>query len=316
MPNRLPLARDVPSRLPSPRLRGSKLVKKRVATAAPALRLLQRRQLLWLAEQTAGATLLGAPSLVVGHDLKLSADARSASTAARVVRIATFIPPKMHLVGQLSNPSAALAAVFEAAASDSWRSSIRSCRARGASGSPAVVAQYRQEWLTSTFPLAQPFNHAVKSILPSDQSYLALGSLADALAISAPDGPAPNEATRTELSELLRAATEEAVADAELPADIAHLIVQRLSEVEMALRHVRLGGPLAVKRATEALMGAVDVARAADEKARAAPSLKRVFAIAGVVWTILTATPGEPGSPPRLEVRQGSRPADARMSRA
>jgi hypothetical protein len=40
----------------------------------------------------------------------------------------------------------------------------------------AVVAQYRQEWLTSTFPLAQPFNQAVKSILPSDQSYLALGS--------------------------------------------------------------------------------------------------------------------------------------------
>jgi hypothetical protein len=153
----------------------------------------------------------------------------------------------------------------------------------------AVVAQYRQEWLTSTFPLAQPFNQAVKSILPSDQSYLALGSLADALAIAAPDGPAPDEATRTELSELLRAATEEAMADAELPADIAHLIVQRLSEVEMALRHVRLGGPLAVKRATEALMGAVDVARATDEKARAAPSLKRVFAIAGVVWTIFTA---------------------------
>ena len=25
----------------------------------------------------------------------------------------------------------------------------------------AVVAQYRQEWLTSTFPLAQPFNQAV-----------------------------------------------------------------------------------------------------------------------------------------------------------
>ncbi len=152
----------------------------------------------------------------------------------------------------------------------------------------AVVAQYRQEWLTSTFPLAQPFNQAVKSILPSDQSYIALGSLADALAIAAPDGPAPDEARRTELSELLRAATEETMADTELPADIAHLIVQRLSEVEMALRHVRLGGPLAVKRATEALMGAVDVARATDEKARAAPSLKRVFAIAGVVWTIFT----------------------------
>jgi hypothetical protein len=53
-------------------------VEKRVATAAPALCLLQRRQLLRLAEQTAGAALLGAPSLVVSHDLKLSA-----GTAAR-----------------------------------------------------------------------------------------------------------------------------------------------------------------------------------------------------------------------------------------
>jgi hypothetical protein len=36
----------------------------------------------------------------------------------------------------------------------------------------------------------------------------------------------------------------------------------------MALRHVRLGGPLAVKRATEALMGAVDVARSAGSQER------------------------------------------------
>ena len=43
---------DASSRLPSLCLRGAELVKKRVATAAPALRLLQRRQLLRLAEQT------------------------------------------------------------------------------------------------------------------------------------------------------------------------------------------------------------------------------------------------------------------------
>jgi hypothetical protein len=73
---------DASSWLPSPRLRGVELMEKRVATAAPALCLLQRRQLLRLAEQTAGAVLLGAPSLVVGHGLKLSADT-AASTAAR-----------------------------------------------------------------------------------------------------------------------------------------------------------------------------------------------------------------------------------------
>lgn len=74
MLDRLPLAGDVASRLSSPVLRSAELVKKRVAKALPALRLLQRRQLLWLAEQTAGTALLGATSLVVGHDRKLSAD--------------------------------------------------------------------------------------------------------------------------------------------------------------------------------------------------------------------------------------------------
>jgi hypothetical protein len=42
-------------------------MEKRVATAAPALGLLQRRELVRLTQQAAGATLLGSPSLVIGH---------------------------------------------------------------------------------------------------------------------------------------------------------------------------------------------------------------------------------------------------------
>jgi hypothetical protein len=64
---------------------GAKLVNKRIATVALALRLLQRRQLLRLAEQTAGATLLGAPSLVVSHDLKLSAGTWLSARATRLL---------------------------------------------------------------------------------------------------------------------------------------------------------------------------------------------------------------------------------------
>lgn len=65
---------DASSRLPSLRLGSAELMEKRVAAGVPALCLLQRRQLLRLAEQAAGAALLGAPSLVVGHHLKLSVD--------------------------------------------------------------------------------------------------------------------------------------------------------------------------------------------------------------------------------------------------
>jgi hypothetical protein len=79
MLNRLALACDPLSLRPSGLLHGAELVKKRVATAAPALRLLQRRQLLWLAEQTAGTALLGTLSLVVGHDSKLPVACRCGS---------------------------------------------------------------------------------------------------------------------------------------------------------------------------------------------------------------------------------------------
>jgi hypothetical protein len=152
----------------------------------------------------------------------------------------------------------------------------------------AVVAQYRQEWLTATFPLAQPFNQVVKSILPSDQGYLALGGIVDVLAADASDGVVPSEGERDKLSDLLQGTIDEVSAD-DLPEEVSHLILQRLSEVEAALRHIRLGGPAAVKHATEALIGAVDTARATDEKSWAAPSLKRVLATAGVFWTIFTA---------------------------
>jgi hypothetical protein len=56
-------------------LRGAALVKQRVAPATPALRLLQRRQLLWLAKKAAGTTLLGPLSLEVSHNVKLPTNA-------------------------------------------------------------------------------------------------------------------------------------------------------------------------------------------------------------------------------------------------
>jgi hypothetical protein len=39
----------------------------RVASIPTALGLLRRRQLVWLAQQATGATLLGSPSLVIRH---------------------------------------------------------------------------------------------------------------------------------------------------------------------------------------------------------------------------------------------------------
>lgn len=51
-------------------LRGAKLMDERFAIVAPALGLLQRRQLLRLAQKAAGPALLWSPPLVVGHSRK------------------------------------------------------------------------------------------------------------------------------------------------------------------------------------------------------------------------------------------------------
>jgi len=46
-------------------------MKHRVTTTSSALGLLRRRQLVWLAQQAAGATLLGPTSLVIRHTTKI-----------------------------------------------------------------------------------------------------------------------------------------------------------------------------------------------------------------------------------------------------
>lgn len=57
-------------------------------------------------------------------------------------------------------------------------------QAPGRERQAALVSQYRQEWLTATFPLAQPFNEPVRTILPSDDAYRTLGGIADYLGLS------------------------------------------------------------------------------------------------------------------------------------
>jgi hypothetical protein len=162
-------------------------------------------------------------------------------------------------------------------------------QAPGRERQAALVSQYRQEWLTASFPLAKPFNEAVRTILPSDAAYLALGGIADYLAVAAPDGVVPDDQQQEDLLALIQATIEAVTADTDLPQEVAHLILKRLSEMEAALRHIQIGGPLMVKHATEALMGAVDAARATNDKAHAATILRRVFATAGAILTVFTA---------------------------
>jgi hypothetical protein len=145
----------------------------------------------------------------------------------------------------------------------------------------APVARYRGQWLEAIFPLGRPFSEATAKVRPSDEAHEALGLVAAILEAVVPQRAIPSEEDRAGLVERLRVLVEEVTNDEQLPEEVAHLIVTRLTEIEAALHHIEIGGPEAIRRATEALMGAAVAGSAVNEKTRNAGVIKNVMAVAG-----------------------------------
>lgn len=150
-----------------------------------------------------------------------------------------------------------------------------------------TFARHRADYLETIFPLTHGFNQAADGLKPSKMALEDLAALSTHLSAVAPE-PVASEEDRARLLEELQALIAEITDDTDLPTEIAHLIVRRLSEVEAALRHIDIGGPDAVRLATEALMGAAESVSVTNEKARESTSLSRVIATAGIIWSIFT----------------------------
>jgi len=150
----------------------------------------------------------------------------------------------------------------------------------------APVKRYRSQWIEAAFPLQHNFTEDVQNIRPTDEAFESLGFVADHLAVVASDGEIPAEGTRIELVDSLRAVITDVGSDEALPEDVAHLMIQRLSAVEAAILHIEVGGPNAVRLATEALIGS-----SVTNSSRAATLSKRALAIAGVVWVAFSSGP-------------------------
>jgi hypothetical protein len=164
-----------------------------------------------------------------------------------------------------------------------------------------TFARHRNDFLETIFPLAHSFNEPADHVKPSKHGIEDLATLAAHLGAVAPE-PGPSEEERTKLLDDLQALIDQVEGDTDLPSEIAHLIVRRLLDVELALRHVNIGGPEAVRRATEALIGATVALRHTNENARRATSLRKVFAIAGVIWAAFT---GPADVRPSIEAWEG-----------
>lgn len=155
----------------------------------------------------------------------------------------------------------------------------------------APVARYRGQWLEAIFPLGRPFSEPTTNVRPSDEAHEALGLVAAILEAVAPDGAIPSQEDRDVLIERLGSLIQEVTNDEQLPEEVAHLIVTRLMEIESALHHIEIGGPEAIRQATEALMGAAVASSAVNEKTRNAGVIKNVMAVAGSIYVLFAAGP-------------------------
>ena len=139
------------------------------------------------------------------------------------------------------------------------------------------------------FPPDQPYNGQLKNVLPDDAALESLQLVSAQLHAIAPDGTVPEaeelDRLRSRLGDLMsgvRGATD-------IPDSVKHLIVARLADVEKAIDHLDVGGPEAIRRATEAVMGSVLFAQ--DAQSARSQTVRKVWVTLLAIWTVFSAGP-------------------------
>lgn len=189
------------------------------------------------------------------------------------------VPPEV-VGGQLGKVAALVTQLDEAVSDDPERERIA-----------ATVARYKPSWLLAALPFQLSFQADVAEIKPSPESYEALGLVADILGAVSPDESEPSEEERERRLDELRGLRDEVRGDEELPERVRHLIVDRLTAVEVAIEHMNIGGAEAVQHALEALLGATFANSVMNEKTAKSKIIQKVVRTAGVIWVVFTSGP-------------------------
>jgi hypothetical protein len=90
---------------------------------------------------------------------------------------------------------------------------------------------------------------------------------------------------RSQLEDLTGAVREAT----DVPEIVKHLIVARLADVDEAIEHLDVGGPEAIRRATEAVMGSVVFGQ--DAQSASSHTVKKVWVTLLAIWTVFSAGP-------------------------
>jgi hypothetical protein len=142
------------------------------------------------------------------------------------------------------------------------------------------VNRFAKDWQRPVFPLDVMFGDEVHRVFPSEEALDALEAVAEYLHHVRPEGLIPSQDRLDEL----RAAVDDLidqVTGAALPDEVKSAITKRLHQVLEALTHIHIGGPTAVRDASEALAGVLMVH--ATRHWQTAP-IKKLATVMSIVW--------------------------------
>jgi hypothetical protein len=154
---------------------------------------------------------------------------------------------------------------------------------------PGPVQRYRDSWARPIFPRDQAFDHPLGNVLPGADALEVLALVSAQLHAVAPEGPMPDENELEEMKLQLRSVIDAVQEAKEISADMKDLLIARLRGVEEAIEHLDVGGPSAIRHATEAVMGSL--ALEGDTRLWQSPTFKKVCAVLFIVWNGFTAGP-------------------------
>lgn len=153
-----------------------------------------------------------------------------------------------------------------------------------------TVQRYRAAWARPIFPPDHAFKAALGEVLPEQPALEALGMVSVHLHSTAPEGVMPDDAQVEQLSAQVRELIKGVRAADDLPDDLKHLIIARLRQIEDALEHLDIGGPSAVRHATEAVIGSLALMTRGTQLIKS-PTIQKVCATVALAWTIFSAPP-------------------------
>jgi hypothetical protein len=153
-----------------------------------------------------------------------------------------------------------------------------------------TVERYRAAWARPIFPPDHAFSSGLGNVLPEQAALEALGMVSVHLHSTAPEGVMPDDDQVEQLKAQIHELIDEVGVAKDIPNDLKHMIVRRLKDVEEALEHLDIGGPNAVRHATEAVIGSM-VFMTRRTSFTKALTIQKVCAMIAMAWAVFSAPP-------------------------